>query len=178
MRMTNQVCSRVSYSFLTRMICFGIVFGRFLPWQLTDFWDHIFDTTATRWPLGKRSLTGQITFPSILFMIAQLKYVFAQYFCFLRYCFVLFCVSYLALTSWAQFWSPVQCTRLSIRACHIDCVFYALGYSLKPSLSCYVGWGWAGLIAGHLKLLAWEAILSELHQPRPHSNVGPECTHE
>ena len=137
-RMTNQVCSRLSYSFLHSWYALEWYLVAFLSWQLTDFWDHIFDKTETRWPLGKRSLTGQITFPSILFIIAQLKYVFAQYFCFLRYCFVLFCASYLALTSWAQFWSPVQCTRLTIRACHIDCVFYALGYSLKPWLTCNV----------------------------------------
>lgn len=157
--MTSQVWSRVSYLFLHMWNALEWCFDVVLPCQLTDSCDHIFYLTETVWPLGKRSLTAENAFPSGFFVTAELKHMFSQYFGLARYCFVIFWICCLALTSWAWFWSPFTHTRLTIRACIIDWVFYMLRYSLVPSLLCYVVWGWAELIADHLKLLTREAII-------------------
>ncbi len=63
---------------------------------------------------------------------------------------------------WAWFWSPFTHTRLTIRVRDIDWVFCVFFYSRVPSLLWCVVWGWAGLIADHLKLLTREAVIGTL----------------
>jgi len=154
------------------LCCFLALWTDWFLWPL-------FFYTETHWPLGKRSMTAQNAFLSGFFDATELKHVFTQYCCLPRYCFAMFWVCCLALPSWAWFWSPFTNTKLTIRVCDIDGVICVFFYSLVLSLLCYLVWGWAGLIADHLKLLTREAIIGTLSilMTHPHSNVNPECTH-